>query len=189
MELRKENSLMPASLKAIYEIKNEAVFVITGMHWKGYLLPLLALTVSAVLAVIKTFTPTTVPVFYLWDGQPAVHLFMVTEYLANIVNIVEWAVIVSVMAISAVTILRRAAMTYVITDRRVIKYWGVFTCSSSEAQIGRCKTVDTRQDFMSRICGTGDVIVSTPETEIRFDNVEGYKRFAEIIRENQKKES
>ena len=183
MELRKEKFVIPAGNRPFDRLKDETVIMVTGMHWKAYLLPIFVLALTTTFAFTKVLAGPQEPIFNAWIRLFSGEMFVSHGYTALIISHMEMLVVLALMILSLISMLGKSATTYVITNLRVIKSWGILKYGSSQLQLSRCKAVDIRQDVIARICGTSDVIVSSPETIIHFQNVDNYRLFANTIQE------
>ena len=66
MELRKEKFVIPAGNRSFDQLKDETVIMVTGMHWKAYLLPIFVLALTTTFAFTKVVAGPQEPIFNAW---------------------------------------------------------------------------------------------------------------------------
>lgn len=161
----------------------EQILFASGIHWKNYIIPLLALAVLAILLALKS-RMHGMPLTNYWIAYAGDDAFILGGKAAGAVALAEYAAIVWMALAAAVGIVRRMKIGYFVTDRRIIKMWGWLNLHSTEIQLNRCKAVHVKENIYERIFGTGDAVITTAETQVYFDDVPQVRTFADIIEEN-----
>ncbi len=125
---------------------NETIVYRARYHWIYYGLPLLLLVLAALLGLASLYALKTSPQ---------------DDTLGRVVSYLALAFLVLAGASFLVRRIRASADEYVVTNRRVIRKYGLIAREVEQAALERIQDITIRQNVPARLLGYGTVVLET----------------------------